>query len=94
MDYFTYNIYILLQLVCPVVGYTWALRSGRPRLQVVLAAALGGALAGFVLAFPSVSRGAGLWGVANVLMAAVVGGAIALAGLVARAIGAWLSRRP
>ena len=94
MEFTTFSLASLLQLIAPIVGFAWALRNGKSRGQIVIASALGGMLAGFVLALPFVRAGAGWVGVPYVLLSAVVGAGIGFAGLVARSIGAWLGRRP
>ena len=89
----------LVLLVAPVVAYLLAARDPRrTRLQLIAAAALGGAAAGlFVCAVlslgaPSLVASLGLWPWLAVYT--VEGALIGLCGVIARAAGVWLSRRP
>jgi len=89
----------LLLLVLPVAAYLVAARSGtRTRLQLIIASALGGAAAGLLICIV-VALGArsflavlDLW--TWVLLYTMAGALIGLSGVVARAFGAWLARRP
>jgi hypothetical protein len=99
-------LYLVLLLAGPVAGFAWALRRGRPRAQAVVAAALGGAVPGALAvaaAAASAVRGTPAPGALPALLGdllpyplltAAAGAGIGLCGLLARALGAWLARRP
>ncbi|MEO7996801.1 MAG: hypothetical protein ABI852_05115 [Gemmatimonadaceae bacterium] len=94
MEMFAFAVSGLLQLILPIVGYILAMRAGRSRGQILAASAMGGALAGFMLAIPLIRVGAGFAGLPYVFMSTLIGAGIGLAGLLARALGTWLNRRP
>lgn len=100
------TLYLVLLLAGPLAGYAWALRRGRPRVQVVLAAALGGTVPGGVVLAAAVAaalRGTPASGVLSPpfsallvwpLVTTAVGATLGICGLFARALGAWLAQRP
>lgn len=95
-------LFLVLLVAAPIAGYTRAMRRGCTRGQVLLAATLGGALAG--VAFAAYALLAARPGMRTLALLEILlpyvaiftawGAAIGLCGLVARAAGAWLSRRP
>lgn len=99
-------LYFVLLLAGPLAGYAWALRRSRPRVQVVLAAALGGAVPGglVVVAAAAVAlHGTPTSGVLSPsvsdllvwpLATTATGAALGMCGLLARSLGSWLARRP
>lgn len=84
----------LLQLVGPIFVTIWAMRAGRSRNQVLLAAAVGGMPAGFLLAIITFNMGAGLTGLPYIATSAVIGAVIGGAGLLVRALGTRRYLRP
>lgn len=89
----------LALLVAPVVAYLLAARDPeRTRLHLIAAAALGGAASGLfvcaVLSLGAPSLGASLELWPWLASYTVAGALLGLCGVIARAAGAWLSRRP
>lgn len=89
----------LVPLLLPVLAYLLATRERRrTRLQLITAGALGGSGAGLLvcaylsLGTPSLVRSIELWPWLAVYT--VSGAFIGLCGVLARAAGGWLSRRP
>jgi hypothetical protein len=89
----------LLPLVVPVLAYLRAARDARrTRLQLVAPAALGGAAVGLLVCVV-LAAGAPSWSAALtpwpfVPVYTISGAFLGVAGVVARAAGAWLARRP
>jgi hypothetical protein len=88
-----------LGVVLPVIAYLWASRDARrTRVQVLMAATLGGGVAAMLTAIVAgiSARSLGfaleMWPWAAVTT--MQGCAIGVLGLLARSFGAWLSRRP
>jgi len=81
----------------PIVGYHLGARDPRrTRMQIVTGATLGGASVALLIAIgtlrmPAESR---LSALPYAIYAIGLGATIGIAGLLARAFGAWLSRRP
>ena len=86
----------LFFLVLPFAGYSWVARTpGHSRGQLVLGATLGGALAGLVLTLFQLVAGAAPWDLLPfALSGTLTGFLIGLAGVVAQALGRWLSQKP
>jgi hypothetical protein len=98
MSDFADGILILLTFALPVAGYLVALRTRTTRAEVLMAATLGGAVAGvfllLVIGMRSVSLDLALESWPFAAFATVNGAVIGLIGLGARSLGEWLQRRP
>ena len=86
----------LLGLILPIVGfYAVRRRPGHTRAQLVAGAALGGGLAGALVAAASASGGAPFFDALPwALVGLVWGVTIGFVGVAAFALGRWLSHRP
>ena len=86
----------VLALLLPIAGFYYVRRrSDHTRGQLIAGAALGGGLAGAVIAAWAASGGASLlvalpWALIGLAIGAIIG----LAGVLAFALGRWLSERP
>lgn len=106
MDQILGALFYVLMFGGAVAGYSSAVRRDAPRIDVMLAAALGSAVPALILVatapsaalhsplhpsgLPNLVAGLTLY----VLLSAGSGACIALCGLAARALGAWLTRWP
>jgi hypothetical protein len=89
-------VQFLLALALPIAGFYYVRRrSGHTRGQLIAGAALGGGLAGALIAARVASAGSSfLDGLPWALVGLAAGAAIGLAGVLAFALGRWLSERP
>lgn len=99
-------LFYVLMFGGAVAGYSLAVRRDAPRIDVMLAAALGSAIPALILVatapsaamhgplHPSSVSGMIVGLALYVLSSAASGVCIALCGLAARALGAWLTRWP
>ena len=87
-------VFYVSPFVGALVGYTWALRAGKTRAAVIAAAALGATALGLVAGMALGVSGMGLVSLVVPFQAAFIGATIGALGIVARALGAWLQRRP
>ncbi len=94
MELFWFVLFYVSLFVGALVGYTWALRGGKTRVAVIAAAALGGTAPGLVAGMALGMSGMGLVSLIAPFQAASFGATIGALGIAARALGAWLQRRP
>lgn len=89
-------VQIILGFVLPISGFYFvSRRPGHTRAQLVAAATLGGGLSGAVIAAIAASGGSPFFEALSwAFFGLVWGGVIGLAGVVAFALGRWLSHRP
>ena len=86
----------VLALLLPIAGFYYVRRrAGHTRAQLVAGAALGGGVAGALIAARAASTGASfLHALPWALLGFVDGAMIGLAGVLALAFGRWLAKRP